>query len=80
VPLIDAVANSDLIHNASYEDHWGLRLRPFENVPDPNFYVPSAKHEAAMQRILYGIAARKGIVMWTGEIGRRPSASMRLAP
>jgi general secretion pathway protein A len=53
----------------AYEGYWGLAARPFDNVPDPRFYVPSAQHEAAKQRILYGIHRRKGIVMLTGEIG-----------
>lgn len=69
VPLVDAVQDHSLIQDLAYESHWGLRLRPFENVPDPRFYVASAKHEAAMERMLYGIHARKGIVMLTGEIG-----------
>ncbi len=67
--LVDAVQDQSLIQDSAYESHWGLRLRPFENVPDPKFYVASAKHEAAMERMLYGIHARKGIVMLTGEIG-----------
>lgn len=66
---VDAVQNNTLIQDSAYEPHWGLCLRPFENVPDPQFYVPSAKHETAMKRMLYGIHARKGIVMLTGEIG-----------
>lgn len=53
----------------TYEQHWGLHTHPFENVPDPRFYVPSIKHETARQRMLYGIQARKGAVMLTGEIG-----------
>jgi general secretion pathway protein A len=53
----------------TYEQHWGLQAQPFENVPDPRFYVPSVKHEEARQRILYGVQARKGAVMLTGEIG-----------
>ncbi len=69
MPLIDTVQDHRLTHDSAYESHWGLRLRPFENVPDPNFYVPSAKHEAAMERTLYGIHARKGVVLLTGEIG-----------
>lgn len=69
MPLVDAVQGHCLIQDVAYEPHWGLRCRPFENVPDPNFYVPSAKHEAGLQRLLYGIRARKGIVMLTGEIG-----------
>lgn len=54
---------------SAYEQHWSLLVRPFENVPDPRFYVPSMKHESARQRILYGIQARKGAAMLTGEIG-----------
>lgn len=69
MPLVDLAQNHSLSQDSGYESHWGLRLRPFENVPDPRFYVPSAKHDAAMERILYGIHARKGIVMLTGEIG-----------
>ncbi|ALA58272.1 ExeA family protein [Nitrospira moscoviensis] len=53
----------------SYEGYWGLAARPFDNVPDPRFYIPSAQHEAAKRRILYGIHGPKGIVMLTGEIG-----------
>ncbi|MCC6139850.1 MAG: AAA family ATPase [Nitrospira sp.] len=53
----------------AYERYWGLEAPPFENVPDPRFYVPSVKHEAARQRILHGVQARKGAVMLTGEIG-----------
>ncbi len=69
VQRVDAVQDHGLTQDSAYKSHWGLRLRPFENVPDPKFYVASVKHEAAMDRILYGIHARKGIVMLTGEIG-----------
>ncbi len=67
--LAHSIQDHGVTRDSAYERHWGLRLRPFENVPDPNFYVASAKHEAAMERVLYGIHARKGIVMLTGEIG-----------
>lgn len=69
MPLAAAVQRQLLTQGSFYEPHWGLRLRPFENVPNPKFYVPSTTHEAAMERMLYGIQARKGIVMLTGEIG-----------
>lgn len=52
-----------------YEEHWGLTAPPFDNVPDPHYYFPSAKHETARLRLLYGIQARKGAVMLTGNIG-----------
>jgi general secretion pathway protein A len=52
-----------------YEDYWGLKLSPFENVPDPKFYFPSPKHEEGLSRLLYGVEARKGAVLLTGDIG-----------
>lgn len=52
-----------------YEDFWGLKRAPFDNVPDPRFYFPSSRHEEGLHRLLYGVEARKGAVMLTGEIG-----------
>ncbi len=52
-----------------YEGYWGLKKAPFDNVPDPRFYFPSVRHEEGLQRLLYGVEARKGAVMLTGEIG-----------
>ncbi|MGH7163964.1 MAG: ExeA family protein [Nitrospiraceae bacterium] len=54
---------------AHYASYWGLQELPFENTPDPKFYFPSAKHEEALHRLLYGVTTRKGAVMLTGEIG-----------
>ena len=52
-----------------YEDYWGLKKAPFDNVPDPLFYFPSAKHEEGLHRLRYGVEARKGAIMLIGEIG-----------
>ena len=52
-----------------YEEYWGLAQAPFENVPDPRFYVAAPKHEEGLHRLLYGIEARKGAVLLTGDIG-----------
>jgi len=52
-----------------YEGYWGLTCAPFENVPDPNFYFPSANHEEGLHRLLYSVEARKGAAMLTGEVG-----------
>ncbi len=52
-----------------YTAYWNLTAPPFENVPDPTFYFPSEKHEGARQRLLYGVKAKKGIVMLTGDLG-----------
>lgn len=67
--VVDAAPETAESMDWAYEHHWGLAFRPFENVPDPRFYVPSVKHEAAKRQLLYGIHGRKGIVLLTGEIG-----------
>ncbi len=69
VPVAEAGEDLAAPMVGAYEPYWGLELRPFENVPDPRFYVRTAKHESAKQRVLYGIHMRKGMVMLTGEIG-----------
>lgn len=53
----------------SYEAYWGLTELPFENVPDPKFYFPTAMHEEALHRLLYGVQTRKGALLITGEVG-----------
>jgi len=52
-----------------YTTYWGFRTFPFDNVPDPRFYVPCAQHDAAHRWLSYGIQTRKGILLLTGDIG-----------
>lgn len=52
-----------------YLEHWGLDEMPFENLPDPRFFFPSAEHHEALLRLLYAVKSRKGAAMLTGEIG-----------
>ena len=52
-----------------YQDYWGLEELPFENVPDPRFFYPSAEHQEALLRLFYAVNSRKGAVMLTGEVG-----------
>jgi general secretion pathway protein A len=52
-----------------YARYWGLRTLPFDNVPDPRFYVPCSQHDAAHRWLSYGIEAGKGLLLLTGDIG-----------
>lgn len=52
-----------------YRQYWGLKLSPFENVPDPGFLYLSSKHEEALMRLLYAANGKKGAAMLTGGIG-----------
>ncbi len=52
-----------------YLDFWGLKKKPFENTPNPDFFYYSVNHEEALMRLLYGVRERKGAIMLTGDIG-----------
>lgn len=52
-----------------YEKYWGLRKKPFENTPDPEFFYHSSQHEEALARLLYAIRERKGAAVLTGVFG-----------
>lgn len=52
-----------------YAEYWGFQELPFENVPDPRFFYPSAEHQEALLRLFYAVNSRKGAAMLTGEVG-----------
>ena len=52
-----------------YEEYWKLRVKPFENTPDPRFLYLSQRHEEALSRMRYCIKERKGAGVLTGEYG-----------
>jgi len=52
-----------------YTIYWGLRALPFDNVPDPRFYVPCSQHDAVYRWLSYGIQTHKGMLLLTGDIG-----------
>ena len=52
-----------------YLEYWGFGELPFENVPDPRFFYPSAEHQEALLRMFYAVNSRKGAAMLTGEVG-----------
>jgi general secretion pathway protein A len=52
-----------------YQMHFGLLQAPFNITPDPSFLYLSASHREALAQLSYGIRARKGFVVLTGEVG-----------
>jgi type II secretory pathway predicted ATPase ExeA len=52
-----------------YQTHFGLSQAPFNITPDPSFLYLSASHREALAQLCYGIRARKGFVVLTGEVG-----------
>lgn len=52
------------------EEFWGLKEKPFLNMPDTRFLFPSGEFNEALARLLYHIKeVQGGISLITGEIG-----------
>jgi type II secretory pathway predicted ATPase ExeA len=52
-----------------YRNFFGLRALPFGSSPDPRFLYMMPWTREALACLQYGIAARKGFVVMTGEVG-----------
>jgi general secretion pathway protein A len=52
-----------------YHAHYGLLRSPFEMTPDPAFLVLGDAHREGLATLVYGVQARKGFVLLTGEVG-----------
>jgi general secretion pathway protein A len=52
-----------------YLQHYGLLRSPFEMTPDPAFLYLGEAHQEGLATLVYGVRARKGFVMLTGEVG-----------
>jgi general secretion pathway protein A len=60
-----------------YRDHFGLVREPFNVTPDPSFLYWSVSHKEALAQLVYGIKARKGFVVLTGEVGTGKTTLIR---
>ena len=52
-----------------YESFYGLKEKPFNILPDPDYLYMSKGHENAYTHLEYAIMENKGFVVITGEIG-----------
>ena len=52
-----------------YSSYFGLREAPFNITPDPSFLYHSESHREGLAQLTYGINARRGFIVLTGEVG-----------
>jgi len=52
-----------------YNAFFGFSESPFSLSPDPVFFFRSEQHEEALANLVYGVQARKGFIVLTGEVG-----------
>ena len=61
-----------------YLDYWGLRGKPFENVPDPESFYLSESHSWALNLLGYAIREHKTAALLTGEYGTGKTTMIRV--
>jgi general secretion pathway protein A len=52
-----------------YNAFFGFSEAPFSLSPDPAFLYRSDQHEEALANLIYGVQARKGFIVLSGEVG-----------
>ena len=71
----DKAMNTD---SGIYLEYWGLRGKPFENVPDPESFYLSESHSWALNLLEYAIRERKTAALLTGEYGTGKTTMIRV--
>ena len=61
-----------------YEKHFGFLELPFSVSPDPRFFYSNPVYREALVTLRYGIEARKGFVIITGEAGTGKTTLLRM--
>ena len=60
-----------------YEEFFGLKVKPFELVPNPEFFYLSRSHKKALNFLEYGLYERAGFILLTGEVGSGKTSILR---
>lgn len=60
-----------------YESYYGLKAKPFQLKPDPDFFFGSKGHKRAMAYLEYGLSQGEGFIVITGEVGAGKTTLVR---
>ena len=60
-----------------YEKFYGLKEKPFQIVPNPNYLYLSSVHENAVTYLEYGLMENVGFILLTGEVGTGKTTLVR---
>ncbi len=60
-----------------YAEHFGFSKPPFSVTPDPQVFFENSVYREAFAKLQYGVAAKKGFVVVTGEVGTGKTTLLR---
>ena len=60
-----------------YNSYFGFSVSPFRVTPDPNLFYSNPVYEEAYANLRYGIEAKKGFIVITGEVGTGKTTLLR---
>jgi general secretion pathway protein A len=60
-----------------YTSFYGLKEKPFNVTPDPQFLYLGEKHREALAHLIYGVKQKKGFMVITGEVGTGKTTLIR---
>jgi general secretion pathway protein A len=64
-------------HKGLFENYFGFRESPFGVAPDPRFFYSSPPYLEGLAALVYGIRAKKGLMLLTGEVGTGKTILLR---
>jgi general secretion pathway protein A len=64
-------------HEPVFENYFGFRESPFGVAPDPRFFYGSSPYLEGLAALVYGIRAKKGLMLLTGEVGTGKTILLR---
>jgi general secretion pathway protein A len=64
-------------HKGTFESYFGFRETPFGVTPDPRFFYSSPPYLEGLAALVYGIKAKKGLMLLTGEVGTGKTILLR---
>ncbi len=60
-----------------YNSYFGFKETPFSVTPDPRVFYTNRLYQEALSALLYGIEAKKGFIVITGEVGTGKTTLLR---
>jgi general secretion pathway protein A len=73
--MVDLLGSDE--QKARFESYFGFRETPFGMTPDPRFFYSSALYREGLAALAYGIKAKKGFMLLTGEVGTGKTILLR---